>query len=94
LGDFVHRQHDDHAGFFGDALRKASKFTPTGIAIEGGKKLKQLLNRNAACNCDNNIGPIRRDVTNSIQRMTSRRLNGVGPGSYSELSAMDVLGYN
>lgn len=82
-------------GFFKNALKTAAKFTPAGIAVEGGQKLKQLLNRNAACNCDN------RQASN-MPLMYGRgkydkkqpRLNGVGPGSYAELSAMDVLGYN
>lgn len=82
-------------GFFSDALRKAAKFTPAGIAVEGGQKLKQLLNRNAACNCDNNIAERAISQGRSfIKNKRSQRLNGVGPGSYADLSAMDVLGYN
>jgi hypothetical protein len=87
-------------GFFGDALRKAAKFTPAGIAVEGADKLKQLLNRNAACNCDNGQRAISQAASGPLPMGRGKysysrpRLNGVGPGSYADLSAADVLGYN
>jgi len=82
-------------GFFGDALRKAAKFTPAGIAVEGGQKLKQLLNRNAACASDNNISQGRNTMDRAFMKnKRAQRLNGVGPGSYAELAAYDALGYN
>ena len=85
-------------GFFGDALRKAAKFTPAGIAVEGGQKLKQLLNRNAACSCPSTEMAISQG-RNPIDRVylknkRAQRLNGVGPGSYAELAAYETLGYN
>jgi hypothetical protein len=82
-------------GFFGDALRKAAKFTPAGIAVEGGQKLKQLLNRNAACASDNNISQGRAAIERAFMKnKRAQRLNGVGPGSYAELAAYETLGYN
>lgn len=81
-------------GFLSNILKKADDLRP-------GAQLKKLLNRNAACACDTNYGPIRRDTAESqnrqvsyIQNKRAQRLNGVGPGSYAELAAFDALGYN
>jgi hypothetical protein len=74
-------------GFMSNILRKAAKATPIGLAVEGGDQLKKLLNRNAACAPDN------REMRKA-QRFTSKRLNGVGPGSFAELAAFDALGLN
>jgi hypothetical protein len=81
-------------GIFGDAFRKVAQFTPAGIAAETGEKLKKLLNRNAACDCKKYNGPVRTDLSSGSTRLTSRRLNGVGPGTYADIAAYDALGYN
>ena len=85
-------------GFFKDALRKAVKFTPAGIAVTGADKLKELLNRNAACS-NQNVGVEKNSTMDRIfrQKMQSKRgqrMNGVGPGSYGALASYDALGYN
>lgn len=69
-------------GFLGDALRKAYKYTPAGLAQN---QVKKLLNREAACACgsDKNLNGRKR-----------YKLNGVTPKSYGELAAFDALGLN
>ena len=88
-------------GFLGNFLKSAAKATPVGLAIEGEKKLKKLLNRNAACSCPSNemargvltdSGPL--PMGRGKYSYRQPRLNGVGPGSYAELAAFDALGYN
>ena len=71
-------------GFLGNALRKAAMFTPAGATVAGADQLKKLLNRNAACSA-----PAEKSF-----RYGTKRMNGVGPGSYAELAAFDALGYN
>lgn len=83
-------------GFLSNALGKAKKvasLTPAGLAAG---QLKKLMNRNAACACDDNV---RRDTAQGASRsyrIDKRRqsINGVGPGSYAELAAFDALGFN
>lgn len=73
-------------GFLSNILRKTASATPIGMAVTGGEQLKKLLNRNAAaCDCTPN---------RLEKRYSSKRLNGVGPGSFAELAAFDALGYN
>lgn len=77
-------------GFLSNALGKAKKvasLTPAGLAAG---QLKKLMNRNAACACDDN----REYKKAGYQRVGAKRLNGVGPGSYAELAAFDALGFN
>lgn len=65
-------------GFLSNVLRKASGYTPAGVA---STQLKKLINRDAACNY-------------SQPALRKQKLNGVTPKSYGELAAFDALGLN
>lgn len=75
-------------GFLSDVIKSTLSSTAAG---KGARKeaLKKLLNRNAACSC-----PTEEIAKPGVINGYSRRLNGVGPGSFAELAAFEALGYN